>query len=93
MVKTIKLDDEELEILQAVEAGKTVSVADADQLIARHKAYAEATFRKDARINIRLSSKDLRGLQRKAISEGVPYQTLAASILHKYAEGRLVEAA
>ena len=47
--------------------------------------------RKDARINIRLSSKDLRGLQKKALSEGIPYQTLIASILHKYVEGRLRE--
>ncbi|MCA1806168.1 MAG: hypothetical protein LC646_12805 [Xanthomonadaceae bacterium] len=48
-------------------------------------------LRKDARINIRLSSKDLRGLQKKALAEGIPYQTLVASILHKYVEGRLHE--
>lgn len=93
MTKLIKFDDEELEILEAFEAGKTTSVVDADKLLARHMAYADATLRKDARINIRLSSKDLRGLQRRAISEGMPYQTLAASILHKYVEGRLSERA
>lgn len=91
MNKPIKLDDEELEILEAFESGKTMPVPDADKLLARHVEYAEATFRKDARINIRLSSKDLRGLQRRAISEGMPYQTLVASILHKYVEGRLSE--
>jgi len=48
-------------------------------------------FRKDALINIRLHPKDLRGLQKKAIAEGIPYQTLIASILHKYVEGRLHE--
>ena len=48
-------------------------------------------FKKDARINIRLSSKDLRGLQKRALAEGIPYQTLIASILHKYVEGRLSE--
>jgi predicted DNA binding CopG/RHH family protein len=48
-------------------------------------------FKKDARINIRLCSKDLRGLQKKALAEGIPYQTLVASILHKYVEGRLYE--
>jgi predicted DNA binding CopG/RHH family protein len=48
-------------------------------------------FKKDARINIRLPSKDLRGLQKKALAEGIPYQTLVASILHKYVEGRLRE--
>ena len=57
----------------------------------RHQQYAEAMFRKDARINIRLPSKDLRGLQKKALAEGIPYQTLVASILHKYVEGRLHE--
>jgi len=48
-------------------------------------------FRKDALINIRLHPKDLRVLQKKAIAEGIPYQTLIASILHKYVEGRLHE--
>ncbi len=48
-------------------------------------------FREDARINIRLSSRDLRALQKKALAEGVPYQTLVASILHKYVEARLHE--
>ena len=57
----------------------------------RHQLYAEAMFKKDARINIRLPSKDLRGLQKKALAEGIPYQTLVASILHKYVEGRLHE--
>ena len=57
----------------------------------RHQEYAEALIRKDAQINIRLPSKDLRGLQKKALAEGIPYQTLVASILHKYVEGRLHE--
>ena len=48
-------------------------------------------FKKDARISIRLSSKDLRGLQKQALAEGIPYQTLISSILHKYVEGRLSE--
>ncbi len=48
-------------------------------------------FKKDARINIRLSSKDLRGLQKRTLAEGIPYQTLISSILHKYVEGRLNE--
>jgi len=46
---------------------------------------------KDARINIRLSSRDLCGLQKKAVAEGIPYQTLVTSILHKYVDGRLLE--
>jgi predicted DNA binding CopG/RHH family protein len=86
-----ELDQEEREILEAFEAGKLKRAADAPHTQNRHQEYAEAMFRKDARINIRLSSKDLRGLQKKALAEGVPYQTLVASILHKYVEGRLHE--
>ncbi len=87
----IKLDQEEREILEAFEAGKTSSRPDADEIGKRHQDYAETMFKKDARINIRLTSRDLRGLQKKALAEGIPYQTLIASILHKYVEGRLRE--
>lgn len=87
----IDLDNEEKEIVDAYESGKLSPVVDAKALMARHVQYAADTFKKDARINIRLSSKDLRGLQRKALSEGIPYQTLVSSVLHKYVEGRLSE--
>jgi predicted DNA binding CopG/RHH family protein len=86
-----KLDREEKEILDAFESGKLRRTKDARKLIKQHQEYAQATLRKDARINIRLSSRDLRGLQKRAMAEGIPYQTLAASILHKYVEGRLRE--
>ena len=86
-----KLDQEENEILEAFESGKVKRSKDATETQQRHQRYAEAMFKKDARINIRLSSKDLRGLQKKALAEGIPYQTLVASILHKYVEGRLHE--
>ena len=86
-----KLDQEESEILEAFESGKVKRSKDAAETQKRHQQYAEAMFRKDARINIRLPSKDLRGLQKKALAEGIPYQTLVASILHKYVEGRLHE--
>lgn len=86
-----KLDQEESEILEAYESGKVNRAKGAADTQKRHQQYAEAMFRKDARINIRLSSKDLRGLQKKALAEGIPYQTLVASILHKYVEGRLHE--
>jgi len=46
----------------------------------------------DRRLNIRISSKDLEAIQRRALAEGLPYQTLIASLLHKYAAGRLIEA-
>lgn len=86
-----RLDAEETELLAAFEAGTLRSVDNSDAVLARHGRAAEATFRKDARINIRLSGKDLRGLQKRALSEGIPYQTLIASVLHKYVEGRLSE--
>ncbi len=86
-----KLDKEEQEILDAFDAGNLQQAAGFEERKARHQQYAEAMFKKDARINIRLSSKDLRGLQKKALAEGIPYQTLVSSILHKYVEGRLHE--
>lgn len=86
-----RLNKEEQEILDAFDAGELRRATDTEDRNARHKQYADAMFKKDARINIRLSSKDLRGLQKKALAEGIPYQTLVASILHKYVEGRLHE--
>lgn len=86
-----KLDREEREILDAFESGKLKRAKKASQVQKQHTEYASAMFRKDARINIRLSSKDLRGLQKRALAEGIPYQTLIASVLHKYVEGRLRE--
>ena len=86
-----RLDKEEQEILEAYEADDFQRAPDFEERKARHQQYAEAMFKKDARINIRLSSKDLRGLQKKALAEGIPYQTLVSSILHKYVEGRLRE--
>jgi len=86
-----KFSSEEREILEAFDKGELKRSTMAADTKKRHQAYAEAMFKKDARINIRLPSKDLRGLQKKALAEGIPYQTLVASILHKYVEGRLRE--
>lgn len=86
-----KLDREELGILEAFESGRIKRSKGAVQTQKRHQEYAEAMLRKDARINIRLPSKDLRGLQKRALAEGIPYQTLVASVLHKFVEGRLHE--
>jgi hypothetical protein len=58
---------------------------------ARFSRYAKATFKKDRRLNIRLSSKDLEAIQKRALAEGLPYQTLISSLLDKYAAGRLKE--
>jgi predicted DNA binding CopG/RHH family protein len=85
-----KLDDYEREVLGAYEAGELRSIAtEADR--ARIKAAARVTALKDRRVNIRLSTSDLHDLQAKALEQGMPYQTLIASILHKYVSGRLRE--
>ena len=86
-----KLNQEERELLTSVERGEWRSVKNLERERARYRGYARATFKKDRRINIRLSTKDLETLQMLAIEEGLPYQTLVASILHKYVSGSLVE--
>lgn len=83
-------DAEELEILNAWEAGVLKPVSAMARQINAHRAVAEATFKKDQRLNIRISSRDLKSLQARALEEGVPYQTYAASLLHKFVSGHLV---
>jgi predicted DNA binding CopG/RHH family protein len=83
------LDREEKEILEAFESGKLKRVPKAKAEIKRHRQIAAETFAKNARINIRISSKDLRELQKRALREGLPYQTLISSVLHNFVEGRL----
>jgi predicted DNA binding CopG/RHH family protein len=83
-----KLSQEEREILKDFEDGKFESIL-SQQRIEELQSIAAETFKKDRRINIRLSSRDLEGLQRRALEEGMPYQTLVSSILHKYVSGSL----
>ncbi len=80
----------EADIIEAYDAGALSSVASRAET-ARLKAAARATATKDRRVNIRLSSGDLQDIQVRALAEGLPYQTLIASILHKYVTGRLAE--
>ncbi len=86
-----KLDKEEREILEAFERGELKSIPNKTAELKRHREYAAATFKKDSWINIRLARRDLDALQKRALSEGIPYQTLIASVLHKFADGRLIE--
>jgi predicted DNA binding CopG/RHH family protein len=88
--KMIKLEDDEKEILEAYEAGQLQSIATKSEL-EKIKAAARATGIKDRRVNIRLSKGDLNDIQVKALEEGIPYQTLIASVLHKYVTGKLIE--
>ncbi|MCF6251444.1 MAG: antitoxin [Methylococcaceae bacterium] len=86
-----KLDSEEREILEAFDKGLLKKSKNIKKQITEHRAVAEATFKKDARINIRLSSRDLHSLQARALMEGMPYQTLVSSVLHKYVDGQLID--
>ena len=85
-----KTDAYETDVLDAFERGALDSVATKEEL-EKFKEVARATAIKDRRVNIRLSSGDLSDIQVKALEEGVPYQTLIASVLHKYVTGRLAE--
>jgi predicted DNA binding CopG/RHH family protein len=86
-----KLDSEEKEILKDYENDEYVEIPDTDKTIEKHTEYAKATFLKNKRINIRISQRDLEYIQRRALEEGIPYQTLIASLIHKYISGKLVE--
>ena len=86
------VDPYEREVLSAFEKGGLKSVATKAEL-EKFRAAAKATAVKDRRVNIRLSSIDLNDIQVKALEEGMPYQTLIASVLHKYVSGRFVEKA
>ena len=88
-----RLDSEEQEILESFERDQWRPVDNQEAEVERFRGYARETFKKDARVNIRISRKDLDSLQKRALEEGIPYQTLMASVLHKYLNGRLVEKA
>jgi predicted DNA binding CopG/RHH family protein len=87
--KKLILDQEEKTLLDSFEAGEWESVDDLPKQKMIAIEAAQNFFKKDARINIRISSNDLKYLKEKAAFEGMPYQTLVASILHKYACGHL----
>ena len=81
------LTKEEKDILDSYENDEWVSVSSSED-ISKYKMAAKNTFKKNKRVNIRISETDLELLQEKALIEGLPYQTLMSSILHKYVTGR-----
>lgn len=85
------LSKHEKKLAESVERGEWRRVRDSERESRRYQEYARATFRKDKRVNIRISEKDLVSIQKRAVAEGLPYQTLMASVLHKFVAGRLVE--
>ncbi len=86
-----KFSTEEKDILISVESGDWRSIRDKEKESERYQVYARDTFRKYRRVNIRLVGRGLEAIQKRAMTEGIPHQTLIASILHKYAAGRLVD--
>lgn len=90
-MKKVKLDKYEQNLLESFEQGNMKSVITSNDQLQKYRTAARDTFIKDRRVNIRLSTPDLMDIQEKAAEEGLPYQTLIASILHKYVSGKLVE--
>ena len=90
-MKKNKLDQEEIEILKSVEAGEWKSVENLEEEIIKNQDIARNTLKKDKRVNLRMSAKDLDAIKAYAVEEGLPYQTLISSVLHKFISGRLVE--
>ena len=87
----MKLGAQDQKLLESVKRGEWKAAAGGKRERTRFSRYAKATFHKDRRLNIRLSSKDLEAIQKRALAEGLPYQTLISSLLCKYASGRLKE--
>jgi predicted DNA binding CopG/RHH family protein len=86
-----ELAKEEKEILDSFEKGEWIPVADLSKRRKELARYARNTLRKDRRLNIRISERDLIELQRKAVKEGLPYQTYVSSIIHKFINGTLIQ--
>jgi len=87
-----KLTKEEKEILDSFEKDEWVPVTNLTKRKKELMSYARNTLRKDKRLNIRISERDLLELQKRAVNEGLPYQTYVSSIIHKFINGNLVEA-
>jgi len=87
----MKLDKEEKKILDSYEKGQIKVRRPTREEIKEIKEAAEKTFRKNKRITIRLYDHDYKGIQKKAIQKGIPYQTLISGMIHQYIEGDLVE--
>ena len=89
----MKLTKEEKDFLDSVERGEWRRIPDFPREAARYREAARATLRKDKRVNIRMTERDLVRFQKTSVHEGLPYQTLISSVLHKFINGRLVEKA
>lgn len=89
----MKLTNDEQAILGSVENGEWKRIPNFKKEATRYREAARATLRKDKRVNIRMTERDLIRFQKTAMQEGLPYQTLISSILHKYISGQLTRKA
>ena len=89
-MRNYQLDTEEQELLSSIGRGEWKPVKNMQAEIKRYIEYAKNTLKKDQRISIRMSKQDLIGIRSKAVDEGMPYQTLITSVVHKYVNGKLV---
>jgi predicted DNA binding CopG/RHH family protein len=83
------IDEEEKDLMESIDRGEWRSVKNIEKEKEKAIVAARNTLKKDKRINLRLSQKDYHQIQVKAIEEGIPYQTLISSIIHKYLNGSL----
>ena len=90
-MKKFILEDEEIELLNSLESNEWNSVENLKDEIASHQVIARNTLKKDKRVNLRMSSKDLEDIKTYAVEEGLPYQTLMSSVLHKFISGRFID--
>lgn len=88
-MKYFDLNSQEKKIEKDFEKGELVSIDGIEKQKGKYKRYARETLNKKANINIRLSQKILQKLKAKAAEEGIPYQTLASSVLHRYVNKRI----
>lgn len=84
------IDQEEKDLMESIEREEWKPVKNFNREKEKAVEAARNTLKKDKRINLRLTQKDYQQIQIRAIEEGIPYQSLIASIVHKYLNGRLI---
>ena len=85
------MSKEEKELMNSIENEEWVEIDNFEEEKARYEKIAADSLKMDRKVNINLSGRDLEELQRKAIEEGLTYQALIGSVLHKFISGKLVE--
>lgn len=88
-MKALKLDPDEKQLLEELERDEWVSTLSSSKDLKTFQEAARSTLKKDKRVNIRISKRDLASIQKIALEEGIPYQTLISSVLHKYVNKKI----